>query len=446
MKTLSAYLPSFAFIAIAITLSLLTLYYPPLTNFFHTDIIGIYFSIALLFFVGIGVHKYAPKTPIPVYVWAILFGMALQLPLLSFVSDRSTLLIFVHFFAAFVLFASGIHVPTRNFKRYFAPIASLSILATVLSIILFALTLSFVTQLYGMHVSAITLLVLGAILSSVDPSSVIQTLDKLHFKRPFIRDIAVSESAVNDVVGVIFTRFFLVAAVGTLGTATLTIGSGFMSLFTSSAFTHFSAEIVWGILVGLLGAWILKTWGASVGKQHWSDPALFFSVPIFCLALGSLVGGAGFLAAFVAGLLFENHTHTKEEHLFFDGLVDRFLKPVVFVLLGALAPLYMLIDTITIGTIIALLFMFLIRPIVVYLSLLPWMIEKKSLIHLREALFLSFVRETGAISAILILLTVALGIINTDFIFAIGLWVIIYTLVIEPPLTPLIAKRLEVAR
>lgn len=446
MNTRNRYLPSIGFLCIALLLSAITALYKPAGGLFHAHPAGIYLSIALLFIVAASVYRYAPKTPVPIYVWAVIFGMALQIPFLTLIEDRGVLLFIVHLFAAFILFASGIHVPIKNFKKYFAPIAALSVIGTLCSIILFATGMSFVTQLYGFEVPALTLLILGAILSSVDPTTVIPTLEHLHFRRPFIRDIAISESAVNDVVGIVLTRFFLIAALGTLGATTLSVHGQFFTLFSYESFSLFSTEIIWGTLIGLLGAWILKTWGASVGDKHWSDPALFFSVPLFCFALGSIVGGAGFLAAFVAGLLFENQQHTKAVHLFFDGLVDRLIKPVAFILLGALAPLPMLINTIAIGTLVALMFMFVIRPLVVYLSLLPWMFTKKTVLHWRELLFLSFIRETGAVSAILILLTVALGVIQADFIFAIGLWVILYTLIIEPPLTPLIAKRLEVAK
>jgi cell volume regulation protein A len=106
----------------------------------------------------------------------------------------------------------------------------------------------------------------------------------------------------------------------------------------------------------------------------------------------------------------------------------------------------MLGEYVGIGVVAALVFMFVIRPIVVFSSLLPWMVQKKSLLTWREALFLSFIRETGAIPAVLILTVVATGIESAEFVFAIGMWVILLTLTIEPPLTPLLARRLEVAK
>lgn len=440
--------PSVVIASLVLGLSFITFRFFPFTDMFGSElgITDIYFSLTLLFVVGFLVYHYSPKTPIPIFVWAILFGMALQLPLLPVVADRGVLLFMVEFIMAFVLFAGGISVPVKNFKKYFAPIATLSIAGTVISVLLFAVGLMFITNLYGLEVSVLALLLLGAILSSIDPATVLPTLERLHFRRPFIRDIAVSESAVNDVVGVVLTRFFLIAALGTTGALSLSMFEGFIPLFSKGAFASFATEIAWGVGVGLLGAWILKTWSLTVGKKHWSDPLLFFSVPLFCFALGSLFGGAGFLSAFIAGLLYEAKEHTVEIHAFFDSLVDRFMKPVIFVLLGALAPMNALLEYVAIGTLAAIFFMFVVRPLVVLTSLLPWMIQKKSLLTWQELLFLSFIRETGAVPAILVLYVVATGVMGAQFIFSIALWVILYTLIIEPPLTPLLARKLEIER
>ncbi len=405
---------------------------------------GFYLSIALLFSVGYGLNWFAPRTVIPSFVWAIVFGMALQIPLAALTTNTDSLLVAVELLAAFVLFAGGIEMPVKNFKKYFAPIAVLALGGTILTVFLFAYALSGLTTLFGLEVPVMALLVLSAILASIDPTAVIPTLDRLHFRKPFLRDIAVSESAINDVVGTILTRFFLVAAIGT-SAAVASVHEGFFPILARDVLEGFALEALWGVLVGILGAWILRTWGESVRTLHWSDPALFFAVPIFCFALGSLVGGSGFLAAFVAGLLFDSKVETREVRHFFHTLVDHLIKPIIFILLGALVPMVMLVDTVGIGFLAAIVFMFVIRPVVVFISLLPWMWRGDDLISWREALFLSFIRETGAIPAILILSAVAAGLVASEFVFAVGMWVILLTLIVEPPLTSLLAHRLGIS-
>ncbi|MBP9759823.1 MAG: cation:proton antiporter [Candidatus Pacebacteria bacterium] len=437
--------PYIVFLAVAVGLSYATHHFTWVMDIFSTGAEGFYLALALLLAIGYGLNFFAPKTAIPSFVWAILFGMALQLPLAGLTANKDALFIVIQLLAAFVLFAGGVEVPIKNFKKYFAPIAALAFVGTVLTVFFFTYALTGLTGAFGFEVPIVALLVLAAILASTDPTAIIPTLDLLQFRKPFLRDIAISESAVNDVVGTILTRFFLVAAIGT-SLGVVSVSDGFAPLVTRAVLDNFALELLWGALVGLLGAWILKTWGESIRHTHWSDPALFFAVPIFCFALGSIVGGSGFLAAFVAGLLFEAKHETKEVRVFFETLVDRFMKPIIFILLGALVPMGMLLSTMSIGVSAAIIFMFVIRPAVVFITLLPWMYSKNDLLGWREVLFLSFVRETGAIPAILILSAVAAGLVASEFIFAVGMWVILLTLVIEPPLTPLVARRLAVAR
>lgn len=445
MGMLRTFVPYIGLLAVAIGVSYATHHLPWVTELFHEGPEGFYLSLALLFTVGYGLNWFGPKTAIPPFVWAILFGMALQLPLLALTQNTHALLVVVELLAAFVLFAGGVEVPIKNFKKYFAPIATLALAGTVLTVFLFSYALFALTSVFGLEVPIVALVVLAAILASIDPTAIIPTLDQLHFRKPFLRDIAISESAVNDVVGTILTRFFLVAAVGA-GAGAASVSEGLAPMFSRSVLDGFALEVLWGILVGLLGAWVLRTWGDSVRDTHWSDPALFFAVPIFCFALGAIVGGSGFLAAFVAGLLFEAKSETKVVRHFFEMLVDHFMKPVIFILLGALVPLGTLVGTAGIGFTAAIVFMFFIRPAVVFISLLPWMREKNELLSWREVLFLSFIRETGAIPAILILTAVAAGLVAAEFVFAIGMWVILLTLIIEPPLTPLLARKLGVAK
>jgi len=434
------FVPYLSLLGVAIGVSFVAMRVPLVHEMF-SGTAGFYLSLALLLAVGYGLNYFAPRTAIPSFVWAIVFGMALQIPLRALTGDQDALLVVIELLAAFVLFAGGVEVPVKNFKKYFAPIAVLALVGTLLTVILFSYSLAGITAFFGLEVAVLSLILLAAILASIDPTAIIPTLDKLHFRKPFLRDIAISESAVNDVAGTIITLFFLVSVVGVT-----TVGDGLSQLINRDVLDGFALQVVWGVLVGLIGAWILRTWGETIRNTHWSDPALFLFVPVFCFAMGNIVGGSGYLAAFVAGLLFEKSAGTSQVRRFFEQLVDDLMKPVIFILLGALVPLGILTNYVGVGVAAALVFMFVIRPTVVFASLLPWMLSKKALLTWREALFLSFIRETGAIPAVLILTVIATGIESADFVFAIGMWVILLTLTIEPPLTPLLARRLEVAK
>lgn len=433
-------------IVIALLFSWLTRSVSGLANIFTEIPTGLYLVVGLLFAIGYGLNYVAPKTAIPSFVWAIFFGMALQ-PVFVLLTQRvENLQVVVELLAALVLFGGGVEVPFRNFKKFFGPIAALSLVGTLATVFIFAVVLELLGSLFNLDIPSIAFLLMGAVLASIDPTAIIPSLKMLRFKKPYLRDIAISESAVNDVVGTILTRFILVTVITLAGG--VTVIELFRPILARETFDALALEIIWGVLVGLVGAWILKKWSRAMEQRHQprkSDPALFFAIPIFSFAVGSLIGGSGFLAAFVAGLLFEASAHTQAVRHFFETFIDGFIKPVIFILLGAVVSIKILLSTVAIGILAAFIFMFIIRPLVVLISLAPWAFRKPSTFSWRELIFLSFIRETGAIPAVLILVVVASGVVASQYIFAIGMWVILLSLIIEPPLTPKLAEKLGIA-
>ncbi len=404
---------------------------------------GLYLSIALIFAIGYGSSIWARKTVIPSFVLAILFGIILQPIFRLLTSDLETLSIINEFLAALILFGSGVEMPWKNFKKHFAPVASLAFFGMILSVFLFALILEQLGVVFGIEIPSSSFLLIGAILAAVEPSAIIPVFKHLRFKKPEVRDLAIAEGAVNDVTGTVITRFFLVATLAI--TSTTNVVETFTPLFKREHFNAFALEILWGVLVGVIGAWVLKRWYQEGKGTEKSNPALFFAVPIFSYALGGLIGGSGFLAAFVAGLLYQSSTKTRSVHHFFDVFNSTLIIPVIFVLLGAVIPLEALLATAGIGIVAALLFMFVVRPVVVFLSLFPWLFRERPTVSWQDLVFLSFIRETGGISAVLILVVAGKGVGGAEYIFGIGFWVIFLTLVIEPPLTPWLTKKLGIA-
>jgi len=441
-------LPYVALIGAALGLSWLVSTSAAVAEVFHTAPEGLYLTIGILFFLGFVLDTVAPRTAIPSFVWAIFFGMALQ-PIFSIFTQHPTVLAFlVQLLAAIVLFGGGVEVPFRNFKRYFGPIASLALLGTLFTAFGFAVGLEHLARLFDVAIPAVTIVILAAILASIDPTAIIPALQSLSFKRPFIRDIAIAESALNDVAGSILTRFFIVSLLA--GAAQYTASyQPFGLVFDRDTADTLALEIVWGTLVGIAAAWFLDMWQrqlAARGRSVTLDPALFFAVPIIAFAAGSLIGGSGFLSAFVAGLLFDAAHPSKEARHFFEVFVDKFIKPVIFILLGALVPLPTLIAVAPLGIAAGLFFVFVVRPLVVFFTLAPWSWTRKAIFSWRELTFLSFVRETGAIPAVLLLVALASGIPEANIMFAIGMWVILLTLTLEPPLTPWLARTLNLTR
>lgn len=405
---------------------------------------GLYLSIALILVIGFATSLFSRKIIIPSFVLAILMGIALQPMFSSLTHNYQALSMINEFLAALILFGSGVEMPWQSFKKYLGPVSSLALLGMLVSVLLFALLMEFLAKVAQISVPASSFLLMGAVLAAVEPSAIIPIFRNLKFFDRKIKDVAIAEGAINDVTGTVITRFFLVAVLASGATTGGTVLETFIPLLQRHHFDAFALEIIWGVIVGVIGAWVLKKWYRPDIVER-DNPALFFAVPIFCFAMGGLIGGSGYLAAFVAGLLYQTTTSTKHVAHFYETFNTYLIVPVIFVLLGAVIPIQALMETAVIGIIAALLFMFVIRPIVVFISLVPWIWGKTRSFTFSEYIFLSFIRETGGVSAVLLLIIASYGIQGIEYIFGIGFWVIFMTLVIEPPLTPWLTRKLKLA-
>ncbi|MCX7997112.1 MAG: cation:proton antiporter [Patescibacteria group bacterium] len=403
------------------------------------------FVIGAVLFIGYYINRIAPKTIIPSFVWAIFAGLAIQ-PFLGFLTaDMGLLKVVMEVFAAIILFQGGIEISFKTFRKWFFPIISLSVIGVVISAVFFGAVLYFVLQIF-MPVSAAlvaSIVVVSAALASTDPAALLPTFERMRFRRQNVRDVAIAESELSDITGSIFTQTLLLALI-TVGAANYTsIFAYFLPVVQKSTYDSLALLIVSGIIVGYLGYRIIRSFYYHPSdSEKQGDPALLLAVPIFTYSLGTVLGGAGFFAAFVAGLLTDEIGGLKKVSYFYESLISHMIKPFIFIVLGALIPLPILIAYAPVGIIAALLFMFLIRPLAVFVSLAPWLFKHQ--FTLKDVLFLSFIRETGIIPAVLIIIASAYDVIQSDFAISVGMWVILMTLIVEPPLTPYVARKLGI--
>jgi cell volume regulation protein A len=133
--------------------------------------------------------------------------------------------------------------------------------------------------------------------------------------------------------------------------------------------------------------------------------------PIFALASGLLVfgatnllGGSGFLAVYIAGLLLGNHQYKAKQVVqqFMDGMA-WLAQLVMLLVLGLLVTPSELIQDIPIAIVIAFMLIFVARPMAVFTSLL---FERFSW---REKIFISWVGLRGGIPIYLAIIPAMYG-------------------------------------
>ncbi|EKE18502.1 MAG: hypothetical protein ACD_9C00313G0010 [uncultured bacterium] len=447
MKNIFKYASAGIFIlALAILSNIGKNFYALLHNNSEGELLSIFFIISSLFLLSFLVFYLSHLIKIPSFVVAIILGISAKPLLVPIVHHEAVLAAIVGIGATLILFSGGLEIPFKNFKKLIWKISAISFFGLFITAFLFSWITWLLAPTFGLPISIITAVLLGALLASTDPAAIIPVLKKLRFKNRSLKEIIISESAVTDVVGTLMTMVFLALALA--NTNLSSINNWYLAIFSQESAIVLSKQLLFGALLGFAGYFfleILLRFKKTHGQEFEADSAFFISIPIIIFTFAIFMGGSGYLAAFAAGLIFHITEHLRETEKFFNNLVDGFMKPIIFILLGALVDLPSLIHYAPIGIVIALVFMFIIRPIAVFLSLGIFTKIGKEKLSLRDLLFISFVRETGAIPAVLMLTIVALGIPQTEGLIEIGMWSILLTLIIEPIFTPFVAKYLKVA-
>ncbi len=411
---------------------------------FH--VVKIFITICSLF-IGAFLSLYlAKEIKLPSFVVAIIIGILAKPLFLPIIANNDTLAVIISLGASLILFGGGLETEFGNFKKTFWKIFFLAFPGVLLTAILLTNTIQVVSISLGYKISITAAVLLGALLSSTDPAAIIPVLKGLRFKNVLTKDIVVSESAMNDVTGSLLTLVFLSIAL-TLKTD-MGLGEWYSKLFSAEGGIILFEQIAFGIIFGLLGTIALsfvKKIKSIHSTEFVADMVVLLFVPIFVYTLSLYFEGSGFLAAFIAGLIFQMNENLKETELFFNNVVDGFCKPVIFILLGALVNVGELMNYAVVGLIVSFIFMFILRPLMVFLMLGGFMYYGSNKFTVKELLFISFVRETGAIPAVLLVSVSTMGIAGLDGLVSIGMWVILSTLVVQPLLTPWVAKKLKVA-
>lgn len=404
------------------------------------------FLIGIMFLIGTICNSLSRGTIFPSFLVALFIGLSMHDLLKPLIENTEVLNMIVTVAAVYILFGGGLEISFSSFKKIVLPTILLSFVGLGISTFLFAQGLFTLGSIAGVGITITVALLLGAILASTDPAAIIPVLKEIKFKKPAIRDIVVSESALTDVTGTLVTVAFL--AYLAINNSFQSITEGFSALGSRSSLTFLATEIGVGVSVGIVGFYALRFFMRQrmLKDECHADIGFFIAVPVIAFAFAALFGGSGYLASFIAGLLIVVHEKVHKTETFFNQLVEGVAKPSVFLLLGAMIDLKALAGYAVFGIAAAMVFIFIVRPISVFVSLM--FLGKKNGFTVKELLFMSWVRETGVIPAVLLVQTAHSGLFaetDAQTLVSVGMWVIIMTLLLQPPLTKWVAERLEIS-
>lgn len=370
----------------------------------------------------------------------------------------------LYFLASAVLMKGGLEIKLKEFGGIAAQVVVLSFFSLFITAFLF----SGVLVLLGVPATGANLT--GAIIASTDPAAILPVLGALTWltaRARRARDIAISESAGTDVAGALLV--VSMAPIAVSGSMVDLWGTGYASLFTAESGWFVLKQIGGGTAGGLVGWAMLAGWQWYRQKEDkaeeearnsqspkvllteeevkenakkeameslikaMSDVLAFIAALGASFAVASMFFGNVFLAAFLAGLALNVHTHFEHAQHVYDESVDAWVIPFIFVLGGMLVGIPALVDYALVGTVSAFILIFVIRYIAVYAGLAPFMLIKvkgEPMSSGPESKFVASVRQVGAIGIALAAGVVAKNIPGAEGVMPITAWVAFWTLLI----------------
>jgi potassium/hydrogen antiporter len=324
---------------------------------------------------------------------------------------------------AFILFAGGLDTQWQAVRPALAGALALStigVLLTALIVALFAVVI--------LHFSFLEGLLLGSIISATDAASVFSVLGarNLHLKGRLLPLLEL-ESGSNDPMAVFLT----------IGLTNLLINPH-ESVF--ALILLFVQEMAVGAICGLLLGWgailLISRLNLDVEGLY---PVLTIALVLLTYGLTATLGGSGFLAVYLAGLLLGNSTVQRVDRItrFHDGIA-WLMEIGMFLILGLLVFPSRLPAVAVSGLLITAVVIFLARPVSVLITFLP---VKMSF---QEKLFISWVGLRGATPIVLATFPLLAGIPKAPFLFDLVFFVVLASVLLQGTSVPLVAKRLGV--
>ena len=378
---------------------------------------------AIIIFVCVLFNRVSKKLGIPALLTFIALGMC-------FGSDGIFKINFDNYIFAericsialiFIMFYGGAGTRIKEAKSVAVKSMLLSSLGTVLTAFLVGIFCHYVLK-----IAILESFLIGSVISSTDAASVFSILRSkklaLRYKTASMLEL---ESGSNDPFSYMLTIIFLTIMTGDISSGKI-------------AYMIF-AQIVYGGVFGVVLAygalWFFKKYKF---KTEGMDAIFVVAVALMSYAAPSLIGGNGYLSAYICGIILGNHEIRNKRTIihFFDG-VTGLMQMLLFFLLGLLSFPSQLPSIAPTAVIIALFLTFVARPLAVAVILTPFGCK------LNQQTMVSWSGLRGAASIVFAIMTVVNPAVMDNDIFHIVFFIVLFSILIQGSLIPMIAKKLN---
>jgi potassium/hydrogen antiporter len=324
---------------------------------------------------------------------------------------------------ALILFAGGLDTHWATVSRQLwrgLSLATVGVLATA------GLTGVFAAQVLGL--SWLEGLLLGAIVSSTDAAAVFSVLRSRGANlKGGIQPLLELESGSNDPMAV----FLTVALIRLLQEPGLSPWS-----LTGAFFLQMSVGLALGLAFGKASVWVLNRIRLETEGLY---PVITVGVAFLTYGLTAEIGGGGFLAVYVAGIVMgrEEFIHKRSLLRFHDGLA-WIMQIVMFLALGLLVFPSRLPQIAAASLLIAAFLVFVARPVSVFLGL------SLSRNTLREKSMIAWVGLRGAVPIILATFPQIAGVPKAHLFFDVVFFIVLTSVLLQGTTLAAVARWLRV--
>ncbi len=385
----------------------------------------LYLVGAVLIFASIMASTLSARLGVPLLLLFLIVGMlAGEQGILGIEFSQYGLANFVGQAAlACILLDGGLRTSFKSFRVGLKPaitLATWGVLVTVLVLGVFVTWLLDVDWRFG--------LLMAAIVGSTDAAAVFSLLRNGGVKlNDRVQATLELESGANDPLAILLVTGLIALNVDPAGQTAF----GFLVLLFQ--------QLSFGLGMGLLFGYLLSRLLPKIHLAEGMYAILILSAGLAVFAATNLVGGSGFLAVYLTGVLIGNHKVRSTEHVM--RVMDSFAwlsQAVLFVVLGLLVTPSNVLNVWYYSVAIAVFMIFVARPIAVYTSVKPFKFKD------REIGFISWVGLRGAVPITLAILPVMAGINNAFMLFDIAFGVVVLSLILQGTTIPTMANLFKV--
>jgi len=368
--------------------------------------------VSILLFLSVLMSKTANRTGLPMLTLFLLIGMLAGQDGIGKISyDNPVTAQFLGIIAlCFILYSGGLDTKFDQVKTIVwrgVTLATVGVLLTAVSLGAFVYWITDFTWLES--------LLLGSIVSSTDAAAVFAIFrSKSTGLKRNLRPTLELESGSNDPMAYFLTLTFI-SLIKEPDASLWSMIPMFLKGMTLGA--------VMGFGIGWLTVRIINKINLYVEGLY---PVLTIAMMFFSYSFTEFIGGNGFLAIYISGLVVgnSNFIHKRSLLKFYDGFA-WLMQILMFITLGLLVFPSRMIPIISIGLAISMFLMLVARPLAMILCLVPFKIRFKDLT------FISWVGLKGAVPIIFATYPMVEKVPHADMIFHIVFFITLTSLLLQ---------------